>query len=55
MFPTELEAAARRRCTRSAEIRQLEGMGLKRFILSLDDDTENTSHDVSDCVFVYFA
>jgi len=40
LFPPELEAAARRRSTRGAGIRQLEGMGPKRFILSVDDDTE---------------
>jgi len=40
VFATELEAAARRGSTRSAGIRQLEGMGPKRFILSVNDDTE---------------
>jgi len=40
VFPPELEASARRRSTRGAGIRQLEGMGPKRFILSVDDDTE---------------
>jgi len=40
VFPLELEATARRRSTCSAEIRQLEGMGPKRFMLSVDDDTE---------------
>jgi len=34
------EATRVRRSTRSAEIRQLEGMGLKCFMLSVDDDTE---------------
>jgi len=32
LFPPELEAAARRRPTRGAGIRQLEGMGSKRFM-----------------------
>jgi len=36
----ELEAAARCRSTRGAGIRQLEGMGPKRFILSVNDDNE---------------
>ena len=40
VFPPELETAARRRSTRGAGVRQLEGMGLKRFIMSVDDDTE---------------
>jgi len=43
VFPPEFEAAARRRSTRSARIRQLEGIGPKRFILSVDDDSEFTS------------
>jgi hypothetical protein len=34
-----LEAAARVR-TRGAGLRSLEGMGPKRFVLSVDDDTE---------------
>ena len=42
-----------RRCTRSARIRQLEGLGPKQLILSVDNNTE-FSHDVSKCVFVYF-
>jgi len=40
VFPKELEAAARRRSTRVAGICQLEGMGPKRFILSVHDDIE---------------
>ena len=40
VFPPEFEAAARSRSTRGAGIRQLEKMGPKRFILSVDDDTE---------------
>jgi len=40
IFPPELEAAARRRSTRGAGICQLESMGPKHFILSVDDDTE---------------
>ena len=40
MLPPELETAARRRSTRGAGIRQLEDMGPKRFIMSVDDDTE---------------
>jgi len=36
----KLEAAARRRSTSGAGIRQLEGMGPRRFILSVDDDIE---------------
>jgi len=36
VFPPELEAAA----PRGAGIRQLECMGPKHFILSVDDDTE---------------
>jgi len=40
VYPLELEAAARRRSSRDAGIRQLECMGPKRFILSVDDDTE---------------
>ena len=40
VFPPELETAARRRSTRGAGIRQLEGMGPRRFMLSMDDDTE---------------
>ena len=39
-FLPEFEAVARRRSVRGAGIRQLEGMGPKRFILSVDDDTE---------------
>ena len=40
VFPPGLEVAARRRSTRGAGICQLEGMGPKRFIFSVDDDTE---------------
>ena len=40
VFPPELETAARCRSARGAGIRQLEGMGSKRFIMSVDDDTE---------------
>jgi len=40
VFLLEREAAANRRSTCGAGIRQLEGMGPKRFILSVDDDTE---------------
>jgi len=40
VFPPELEAAARRRSTRGAGISQLGGIGPKRFISSVDDDTE---------------
>jgi len=42
MFPPELEAAARHRCTHSAGIRQLDGMDsdLNCFMLSVDDKTE---------------
>jgi len=43
VFPLELETAARRRSTCGAGpagIRQLEGMGPKRFTRSVDDDTE---------------
>jgi hypothetical protein len=39
VFPPALEAAARVR-TRGAGLRSLEGMGPKRFVLSVDDDTE---------------
>ena len=39
-FSPELETAARRRSTRGAGICQLEGMGPKRFIVSVDDDAE---------------
>jgi len=39
IIPLALEAAARSgRRTRSAGLRQLEGMGRKRFVLSVDDD-----------------
>jgi hypothetical protein len=38
-LPPALEAAARVR-TRGAGLRSLEGMGPKRFVLSVDDDTE---------------
>jgi len=64
VFPLELEAVARRRSTRGTGIRQLEGMGPKRFILSADNIkrlgpmqwmmTLSLGHDVSECVFVYF-
>jgi len=40
VFPPVLETAARCRSTHGAGIRQFEGMGPKRFILSVDDDTE---------------
>ena len=40
VFLPELEAAARCWSTRGAGIRQLEGMGPRRFILSVDDDIE---------------
>ena len=40
MFSLELEATARRGYMHGAGIRQLEGMGPKRFMLSVDDDTE---------------
>ena len=39
VFPPALEAAGRV-CTRGAGLRSLEGMGPKRFVLSVDDDTE---------------
>jgi len=39
----ELEAAARRGYMHGAGIHQLEGMGPKRFMLSVDDDTESRS------------
>jgi hypothetical protein len=39
LFPPALETAARVR-TRGAGLRSLEGMGPKRFVLSVDDDTE---------------
>jgi len=41
VIPPELEAAVRiGRCTHGAGIRHLEGMGPKRFVLSVNDDTE---------------
>ena len=41
VLPPQLEAAARGgRRTRGAGLRQLEGMGPTRFVLSVDDDTE---------------
>ena len=41
VFPPELEAAARAGLrTRRAGLRSLEGVGPKRFVLSVDDDTE---------------
>jgi len=43
VFSPELDAAARRRSTRGAGIRILEGMGHKRLILSMDHDTESRS------------
>jgi len=43
VFSPELEAAARRRSTCGAGIRHLEGMGPKRLILSVDDDTKFSS------------
>ena len=39
VLPPALEAAARVH-TRGAGLRSLEGMGPKRFVLSVDDDTE---------------
>jgi hypothetical protein len=42
VLPPSLEAVARVR-TRGAGLRSLEGMGPKRFVLSVDDDTEFTS------------
>jgi hypothetical protein len=39
VLPPALETAARVR-TRGAGLRSLEGMGPKRFVLSVDDDTE---------------
>jgi len=52
VFPAELEAAVRRRFTRGAGIHQLEGMGPKRFVLSMDDDTEFRSQCERMCVCV---
>ena len=51
MFPPELEAAARHRCTHSAGIRQLDGMDsdLNCFMLSVDDNTEFRSRCVCLC------
>jgi len=46
-FPPE--TAARRRSTCGAGIRQLEGTGPKRFIMSVDDDTEFRSR----CEWIY--
>ena len=41
VLTTTLEAAGRGGlCTRGARLRSLEGMGPKRFVLSVDDDTE---------------
>jgi len=41
VIPPALEAAVRSgRRTRGAGLRQLEGMGRKRFVLSADDDNE---------------
>ena len=41
VLPPALEAAARGDMrTRGAGLRSLEGMGPKRFVLSVDDDTE---------------
>ena len=41
VLPLQLEAAARGGLrTRGAGLRSLEGMGPKRFVLSVDDDTE---------------
>jgi hypothetical protein len=41
VIPPELESAARLgRRTRGAGLRQLEGVGRKRFVLSSDDDNE---------------
>jgi hypothetical protein len=50
--PPALEAVARGALrTRGARLRSLEGMGPKRFVLSVDDDcsmTLNSGHDVSE-------
>ena len=41
VLPPALETAARGgMCTRGAGLRSLEGMGPRRFVLSVDDDTE---------------
>jgi len=45
VFSPELEAAACRRSTRGAWVRQLGGTGLKCFMLLVDDDTEFRSHN----------
>ena len=52
VFSSELETAARRRSTRGAGIRQLESMGPKHFILSVDDDTGLRSRCESMCICV---
>ena len=58
MFPPELEAAARpwHRCTRSAGIRQLDGMDsdLNCSMLSVDDNTEFRSRCVYLCTLAWF-
>jgi hypothetical protein len=42
VIPPALEAAARSgRRTRGAGVRQVEGLGPKRFVLSADDDNDN--------------
>jgi len=49
VIPPALEATVRSgRRTRGAGLRQLEGMGRKRFVLSPDDDNE-LDHEVSEC------
>ena len=41
VLPHSLEATVRGDiCTRGAGLRSLDGMGPKRFVLSVDDDTE---------------
>jgi len=52
VFSPELEAAARRRYMHGAEIRQLEGMGTKGFMLSVDNDTESRSRFKCMCICV---
>ena len=53
MFLQELEAAAHRSCTRGVGVRHFQGTGHKRFMLSVDDDTEFRSrcHWIHICVF----
>jgi len=52
VFSPELEAAARRRYMHGAGIRQLEGMGPKGFMQSVDDDTESGSRFKWMCICV---